>query len=213
MHSRTVSVENSGHLHIEAVLTVIVEEKRLSTSFAFVVARADANWINVTPIAFWLRMDRRIAIDLARRRLENLAAEALGETKHVDGADDRCLRRLDRVVLIMDRRSWTGKVVDFVYFHIKRKAYVMTHELKARVPVQMIDVLLGSREQVVYAKNFVSDVQKVVNEVRSQEPRSSGDENPLSASVNSSHCFPRCSQAAFNFVCKSVRGLEERYQR
>ena len=55
----------------EIVLPVIVHEQRLGAAFALVVARADADRIDMAPVGFRLRMDVRIAIDFAGRRLQD----------------------------------------------------------------------------------------------------------------------------------------------
>jgi hypothetical protein len=75
----------------------------------------------------------RIAVDFACRGLEHAAAEPLGEAEHVDCARDRHFGRLDRVVLVMDRRRRAGEVVNRVDLDKQRKADVVAHELEARV--------------------------------------------------------------------------------
>ena len=65
MHAWTVGIEDAHHLDIELVLPIVVEKKGLGTSLALVVATADSNWIYPAPVAFDLRVNLRIAINLA----------------------------------------------------------------------------------------------------------------------------------------------------
>ena len=64
MHPRTVRVEQAHDLDREIVLTPVVEEQRLRSTLALVVARARANRIHVAPVVLSLRVHLRIAVDL-----------------------------------------------------------------------------------------------------------------------------------------------------
>ena len=66
------------------------------------------------------------------------------------------LSRLNRVVLIVNRRRRTRQVVDCIYLHIKRKGNVVAEELKIRIPHQMRDISLGPRIEIVDTENIVS---------------------------------------------------------
>ena len=70
-------------------------------------------------------MDERVAVNLGRRGLQDARVNALGEAEHVDGAVDARLRRLHRIVLVVDRRGRTGEVVDAVNLDIEREADVV----------------------------------------------------------------------------------------
>src|ERR1700730_2684631 len=93
-------------------------------------------------------MDDRIAIDLRCGGLEDTDLQTLGEAEHVDRARDARFRCLNRVELVMDRRGWTGKVIDFVRFDKERKGHVVAQKLEKglsrsssmlrRVPVEKL---------------------------------------------------------------------------
>src|SRR5262245_65575579 len=102
MHAWAVSIKDTRHLDTEIVLPLIVEEQRLGAALAFIVAGARANWIDVAPILFHLRMNAGVAIDFRGGRLEDLCAHALGESQHVDGAMHTGYWRLHRIALIGD---------------------------------------------------------------------------------------------------------------
>jgi hypothetical protein len=77
----------------------------------------------------------------------------------------RGFRRLHRVVLIVDRRRRAREVVDRVDFDVQRERHVVTDELEPRVVVQMVDVPLGAREQVVDAQHFVALLEQAIAQV------------------------------------------------
>jgi len=81
---------------------------------------------------------------------------------------------LNRVVLIVDRRCRTGQVVDLIDLHIKREGNVMAKELKIRIPYQVGDISLGSREEIVDTEDIVSVLEETLAEMGTQEPGPSG---------------------------------------
>jgi len=103
MHARAIGVEDARDANAQLVLAVIVEEQSLGAALAFVITGARADRIDVAAVILGLRMDRRIAIDLGGRGLEDLGPEALGKPQHVDRAGDAGLGRLHRIVLVVDR--------------------------------------------------------------------------------------------------------------
>jgi len=72
---------------------------------------------------------------------------------------------LNRVLLVMNGRSWAGEVVDFVHFHIERKGHVVAHKLEAGMAYQVADVLLAAREEVVHTQHVVAAFNEAVAEV------------------------------------------------
>ena len=102
MHARPVGIEDPRDLDAQLVLAPIVEEQRLGAALAFVVAGARSDRIDVAPIILRLRMNMRVAVNLRRRRLQDLGLHALGQAQHIDGAVHADLRRLHRIELIVD---------------------------------------------------------------------------------------------------------------
>src|SRR6185295_470920 len=111
MHARSVSIKNTRHLYAQSVLAVVIKEQCFSAALAFVVAAAYSNWIDAATIAFDLRVNLRIAVHLARRRLQYLGTQALGESQHVNRTVHTGLGGLNRVVLIMYRRGRASQIV------------------------------------------------------------------------------------------------------
>lgn len=177
VHARAVGVEDARDLDFQLVLAVVVEEQGFGAALAFIVAGADADRVDVAPVVLGLRVNRRVAVNLAGGSLEDARLQALGQAEHVDGAMHRGLGGLHRVVLIVNGRGGAGQVVDFVDFHIQREGDVVTHELEARMVVQVVDVALGAGEQVVQAQHFMALFQQLVAQVRTEEAGAAGDEN------------------------------------
>ena len=65
VHARSVGIEEAGHFNAEVMLTAIVKEQCFGTSFALVVAGAEANGVHIAPVIFSLRMNVWIPIYLA----------------------------------------------------------------------------------------------------------------------------------------------------
>ncbi len=121
VHARAVGVEDPGHLDLQAVLAVIIEEEGLRAPFPLVVTGPWTDGVDASEVGLGLGVDGRISIDLRSGGLEDLGLEPLGQAEHVDRAVDIDLRRLDRVVLVVDRGRRTGQVVDLVCFDVQRE--------------------------------------------------------------------------------------------
>src|SRR5450631_4454517 len=98
------------------MLAVIIEKQGFGAALALVVAGSAADRVDIAPIVLGLRMDGGIAINFRSGGLQNADSEPLGKAEHVDRAGNACLRRLNRVPLIVNRRGRASEVVDFVHF-------------------------------------------------------------------------------------------------
>ena len=154
MHARSVGVEDTRDLDTQVVLPSIIEEQRFRAAFAFIVAGARSDRINVAPIVFGLRMNAWIAINLRSRRLQDLCPHTLGKPEHVDGAMHAGFGRLYRIALVVNWRCRAGKIVDLVDFDIEREGHVVAHQFKALVIEQMLDIAPRAAEEVVEQITF-----------------------------------------------------------
>src|SRR6266487_3039306 len=66
-HPRPVRVEDPPDRGVDALLPVVRHRHRLGVALRFVIDAARADRIDVPPVGFRLRMDLRVAVDLARR--------------------------------------------------------------------------------------------------------------------------------------------------
>jgi hypothetical protein len=88
---------------MQFVLLPIIKEQRLRAALAFIITGARTNRVNVAPIILSLRMNGGIAVHFGGRRLENFNSQSLGQSQHIDRAEDACLGGLHWIVLIVDR--------------------------------------------------------------------------------------------------------------
>ena len=113
IHARTKGVEDTGDTDIDAILTHIAVREGLGDTLALVVACTRTDAVDMTPVVLPLRVLLRVPVNLRGRGDEETSLGALGETKHVQSTHEGGLDRLDRVVLVVGRRSGTCEVVDF----------------------------------------------------------------------------------------------------
>ena len=66
MHVRPVGVEDAHHTHIDTILPPLVGGKSLGTALALVIAAADSDSVDISPVSLDLRMYQRITVNLAR---------------------------------------------------------------------------------------------------------------------------------------------------
>lgn len=92
-------------------------------------------------------------------------------------------------MLIVDRGGGTGEVPYLVHLNEQRKCYVMTHELKPWIVVQVIEVLLGAGEEVVNAQDLAVSLQQPIDKMRAKEPGAPGDKNALTDAIQAFHFF------------------------
>jgi hypothetical protein len=97
-----------------------------------------------------------VTIDFRDRGLEDAAAQPLGQAQHVDRAMHRRLGRLNRTVPVMHGRGKASQIVDLVRLEIQREGHIVADELEAGMGMHMVDVALGSGEQVVNAQHLVA---------------------------------------------------------
>ena len=169
MHPGAVGVEDAGDLDPQPVLSPVVEEQRFGAALSLVVAGARPDRIDVAPIGFGLRVDRRIAVDLGRRGLQDARFDPLGEAQHVDRADDAGLRGLHGIVLVMDRGGGAGEVEDAVDLDEQRQADVVPHQFETRMPHQVADVPPRARVEVVDAEHLLATRQQRFAKMRADE--------------------------------------------
>jgi len=74
VHARAVGVEDASDLDVHAVLAAVVKEQGFGAALALVVAGARADRVDLAPVAFGLRMDFGVAVDLAGGGLKDLFA-------------------------------------------------------------------------------------------------------------------------------------------
>ena len=179
MHPRTIGIEDANDPNIDFVLAVVIEHQRLGGPLAFVVTRANADWIDASAVRLGLRMNLRISVHLTGRGMQDPRPEPLGQPQHVDRAHDRSLNRLDRVVLVVTRCGGTGEVIDLVDFSLVGIDHVVADELEVRPADQVFDVGLLAREEIIEAEHLMPLIDEAITEMRAEEAGAAGNKNPL----------------------------------
>jgi len=106
-HIRPIGIKDADNFSFQLPLPMVVHEKRFGCPLALVIATAETDRIHISPIRFRLRMDERIAIHFTGRSLQNTGTLFFRQVQHIDSPQDRGLDRLNRIMLIVDRRSRT----------------------------------------------------------------------------------------------------------
>ena len=152
MHARSVGIEDAHHPRVDIELANTVRNQRLAHSFAFVVAAADANRVDIAPLMLLLRMHQRIAVDFARRAMEQLRVITQCELEAEEDALDGRHRREHRTRLIVDRRGGTCEIVDLVELHALEAGTlrgnigdIPLQETEARIIRKAPEILPGTR--------------------------------------------------------------------
>lgn len=76
---------------------------------------------------------------------------------------------LDWIVLIMDGRSRTCQIIDFIHLNVQRVCDVMAKELEIRVIHEVQDITLGARVEIVDAEDVITILQQPFTKVRTQK--------------------------------------------
>ncbi len=77
----------------------------------------------------------------------------------------------------MHRRGRTSEIVDFVHLDIERKRYIVTHQLKALVIAQMLDVTMGTGEEVIGAEYIRIFVEQPLAKMRTKKAGAAGNQH------------------------------------
>jgi len=136
------------------MLPMIIEEQGFSTAFAFVITGANADTIDISPIAFRLGMNVGVAVHFRCGRLKNPGPKSLSKTEHVDGSVNVDLGGLHGVILIMDRRSGTGQVKNFIHLQIKGKGYIVSDQFEIGIIEKVYNVALGPGIKIIHTNNI-----------------------------------------------------------
>lgn len=106
------------------MLAVVLKGERLSDALALVIARADADGVDVAPVLLALRVLLGVPVDLRGGRQQQTGAQALGEAQHVEGAQHVGLDRLDPVGLVEHGGGGTRQMVDLIHLHAERRGHL-----------------------------------------------------------------------------------------
>jgi hypothetical protein len=92
--------------------------------------------------------------DATPRRFQRLSPDPTVAVQSRDGANNARLRRLQRILLVVDRRCRASKIEDLVHLDKKRMGDVVAQQLEAFVVEQMLNIMPCSGEEVVHAQHL-----------------------------------------------------------
>jgi hypothetical protein len=120
-----------------------------------------------------------------------------------------CLGRLHGIALVVDRRCWTGEIVDLVYFDVERKRNVVPDKLEILVVEKMFDVAPRLGKKNINADDFATFGNQPIAKLRSDRSSSARDQDALAdesggCSWHSFHSLqaggiPGCKQLCLGF--------------
>jgi hypothetical protein len=156
---------------------VIGHRQRLGVALGLVVDATGADRVHVTPIRLRLRVDLRVAVDLARRGGQEPGAVLLGQPEGVVGPVGADLERVQREAQIVNRRGGRGQVVDEVDRLVDEvrldDVEVLVHEV---LGADVLDVGQRAGLEVVDADHAVAALEQLLTEVGPEESRAPGDD-------------------------------------
>ncbi len=86
---------------------------------------------------------------------------------------------LDRVPLVVDRRSRAGEVIDLVDLDVERERHVVADKLEARFLEQFVYVAPVAGVEIVRGEHVVAQLKQASAQVRADETRAAGDQSPF----------------------------------
>jgi hypothetical protein len=69
----------------------------------------------------------------------------------------------------------------------EREGHVVTHEFETRVALQMFDIPFCASEKIVHTQNIMALRNQTVDQMRSDESRTAGNEYALTTVIKSCH--------------------------
>jgi len=107
-------------------------------------------------------MDFRIPIHFRSGCLKNASPHPLGQPQTIDCPHHRGLDRLNRVVLVMDRRGGTSHVVYAVHLHFKRINHIVAHQLKVGMIFEVSYILFVAGKEIVETDYLVTLIEQTL---------------------------------------------------
>src|SRR5436190_13276465 len=155
---------------------MIIHHQRFGDALAFIVAAAKPDRVNVAEIVLRLWMDQRVAVNFACRSLQNTRLYAFCQPEHIDHTHYTGLNGFDWIVLVVNWRSGTGKIIDLIDLEHYRFGHVVTNQFEILTVKKVRNILLAAGEKVVEADDLVALVQEPFAKMRADKARTACDQ-------------------------------------
>jgi hypothetical protein len=147
-------------------------------SAKLVVHAPRADRVDVAPVRLVLRMDLRVAVDLARRRQQVPGAGGLREAERVVGTERADLQCLDRVLEVVPRARRAREVQDGVdgAFDVDVLGDVVLPQVEGGNAEKIFDVRDPARQEAVDREHLPPPTEQRPTKMGTQEPGATGDD-------------------------------------
>mmetsp|Transcript_6621 Transcript_6621/g.13664 ORF Transcript_6621/g.13664 Transcript_6621/m.13664 type:complete len:211 (-) Transcript_6621:607-1239(-) len=177
MHTRTKSIKDTRHANFHTILILVRIHHGFGHAFAFVVTGTRSNGIHIAPVRLWLGMHFGISVNFRRTGEQNTRSDAFGQSKHVECSHGTRLDGLDGVVLIMRRRSWTGKVINLIDFELNGFRYVVDNHAKQRMMQPMGNISFLPSKEIVHDNDLVAFHHELIDQMTANKTGATRDQN------------------------------------
>eukprot|EP01018_Ginkgo_biloba_P027799 Gb_14442 [translate_table: standard] len=193
---------------------MVIHCQGFCSSLPLIITTSDPNRIHVAPVCLSLRMFKRISINFTCAGKKEPCTNSLGQSEHVQSSHNIGLYSLDRIVLVMHRRSRTSQMVDLIDLQKQRLHYIMSYKLKPRISKMMHNVFFSSGKKIIHHNNTVPSRHKPVNKMAPYKASSSSNNYPQSLPFQTQrHFSPRIHHGTLlilrnpsnrRFICNPV---------
>ena len=161
-HPWAISIEDPDDPGVDSVASMVGQRHRLGKSLRLIVDPSDANRIHIAPIRFWLRVNQRIAINLAGTGQQELCTTGFCQSQRLVGPEGADLEGLDRIFLVIDGACRRCEVKDGIDLgrDMDELGDIMADELESWIPEEMLDVSNISREQIIHHHDFAISAEE-----------------------------------------------------
>ena len=107
------------------------------------------------------------------------AFHPLSKPEHVDRAMHARFGRLHRVTLVMDRRGWTGQIVDLVDLEIEREGHVVANSSKRGSPSRCSMFRRAPVKKLSMQMTSGPSCNQAIAEMRAEKARAASHQDTL----------------------------------
>src|SRR5580704_75113 len=180
LQARTVGVEDADDARIYFVIAVIGHGHGFGEALGFVVDRTRADGIDVAPVSFFLGMLEGISVALGSGRHQILRAVFECDVEGVKSSEGSDFQRGNSVDGVVDWARGAGEMEDEIDFaDVEGLADVFINKIKARIILEMDEVLAAAGEEVVDNNHTPAFAEQGIAEMGSQETGATGDQGAL----------------------------------
>ena len=124
-------------------------------------------------------MNNGVTVHFAGRSLQYLGIRLFGQSQHIDGAQYRSLDGFNGIILVVDGRSRTSQIIDFVHICLIRDFHIMQYKLKTGIALQMSDISFRTGEKIIQTNHLMPVVYQSGTKMRTYKTSTATNQNFL----------------------------------